>query len=681
MNELMHFDDCHEIHPLPGPECQPGVTFNRRENIAEFCLWAPGAETVKIVLSREDTPDSTGTHDAPLFSQSMEYDKDSGLWTAQLPADKCIHLYYEYEIFREGKLRSCLDPYAQAVGLNRFRSRRIVPKLRGLILDPDVFSEPVPLAEGTVFPCDAVIYELHIRDFTINHSGKAKPGTFAACRERVPYLKSLGVTHVQIMPVLKTAFLDESTQSFNAVEDGEYNYNWGYDPHSFFALNNWYSENPEDPCLAIYELRDLIKDFHAAGLRVILDVVYNHMADASILEDIVPGYYFRKDYGGGFRSDSRCGNDLASARYMTRKLICDSVAYLAKNFGVDGFRFDLMGLLDAETVLAAKAAAEKASGRSDLFFLGEGWRMYTGPHNLRMMDQDYMQFTDEVAVFNDELRDLLKSGGAREAGRGFATGAEVDIDALVQNLLGNPGNYFKVMSPRNLVQYAAAHDGLTLHDSIAHNCQLDESHSSDVMEIDRRICLVNFLLLCSQGSVMLHSGQEFGRSKMYSENYDEQSSECTVIGKYIANSYISGDLINGLPLELDNRQKKLLNYCSGLIQARKKLSVMRLASSRVIEKRSCQLQSQHKMLLAFALRENETVYLVCANAGSETVQLDIPKEILGCSVANKTAAVLIDRNAVDLAGIAAPTGISFNSTGLILQGLSWALLYLKDAAD
>ncbi|GAB6089697.1 hypothetical protein JCM12856_12900 [Spirochaeta dissipatitropha] len=677
----MHFDDCHEIHPLPGPDWKPGVSFNNSENIAEFSIWAPGADDVHLVMFREDISDISGRHDVQLLSQAMEYDPGSGLWSTKLTAEKCLDLFYEYHIVRDGRLRKSLDPYARAVGLNRVSNREFLPKLRGLVLDSSVFADPVPLAEGTVFPCDAVIYELHIRDFTINHKGIAKPGTFAACIERIPYLKSLGITHVQIMPVLKTAFLDESRQSFDNASTGECNYNWGYDPHSFFALNNWYSENPEDPCLVILELRNLVRELHAAGLRVILDVVYNHMADASILEDIVPGYYFRRDYGGAFRSDSQCGNDLASARYMVRKLVCDSVTYLTKTFGIDGFRFDLMGLLDADTVLSAKAAAEKASGRSDLFFYGEGWRMYSGPHNLRMMDQDYMQFTDEVAVFNDELRDLLKSGGAREVGRGFATEAEVDIAALVQNMLGNPVKYFQVMSPRNLVQYAAAHDGMTLHDSIAYNCQLDDSRSTDIREIDRRICLVNFLLLCSQGIVMLHSGQEFGRSKSNSDRTDEPDSDWAIIGKYIANSYNSSDLINGLPAELDSRQEKLLNYCSSLIHARRNLSVLRLASSRVIEKRSCQLQSQHKMFLAFALRENASIYLVCANAGSDEVQLDIPEELLGCSMKGISVSVIVDRDFVNLAGIAVPAGITVKKRKLILQGLSWALLLLVDETD
>ena len=220
--------------------------------------------------------------------------------------------------------------------------------------------------------------------------------------EKIPYLKSLGITHVQLMPVLNFYFTDETKTAYegSGTVSGN-NYNWGYDPHNYFTPEGWYSSNAADPYARVAELRTLINELHKAGLGVLLDVVYNHMGSVSFLDDVVPGYFFRTNAQGKLTSASGCGNDVATERVMARKLIVDSLAYWTREYKVDGFRFDLMGLMDTETVLSGYAAAKAIN--PDTLFEGEGWKMYNGPAGTSGMDQKYMTKTDSIAVFNDEI--------------------------------------------------------------------------------------------------------------------------------------------------------------------------------------------------------------------------------------------------------------------------------------
>lgn len=670
MNEITMslFDESREPYPLPSAEFSLGMQFDPQSRGATFRLWAPEASEVALNLY------SFGEQ-APRETLPMILDSSTGVWSSRGVVADCEGLSYDYLVTRGTHRVHCLDPYASAMEPTRIGSgRSIISSGRGVVYNPEGFASPVPPAGHSVTPSDAVIYEVHVRDFTIGLEGlAAKPGTFAAFRERIPYLQELGVTHVQLLPVFKAAFLDELKQDFEHTgRTHDNNYNWCYDPQNYFSINGWLSSNPNDPLAPIRELRELVAALHEAGILVILDVVYNHMADTRFLEDIVPEYFFRREIDGRYSSNSGCGNDIASSRFMARKLIIESLQSAASTFGVDGFRFDLMGLIDSETILQAKSRVECRTGRNDLLFLGEGWRMYNGPGGTVAMDQDYMMHTDEVAVFSDEIRDLLKAGGMEEEGTGFITNRQIDLELLYHNLLGDPRQYFRALGPFNIVNYIAAHDGLTLHDALAHNAGLDPHTPEQREELRRRILLGNFLLLTSQGIIFLHAGQERGRSKHV------PSHQYKCIGTYVRDSYNSDDMVNAFPWKADSWQTGLMAYTQGLIRLRTAESAFRMGDTGEIERRSQRIPADSAMAIGYALRADDAcVLLVLANAGREPVSFDIPSEVLGIPAEHTEKRVLADSQRVDARGIQQPQNMLLAASAVTLDPLSWALVQLQ----
>lgn len=440
---------------------------------------------------------------------------------------------------------------------------------------------------------DVIIYEISVRDFTISQDAStiSVGGTFDAFAEKLDYLVDLGVTHVQLLPVLNFINIDETNIAYQDEKKlCNANYNWGYDPYNYFALSGFFGCNAHDPYERIRALRALVDCAHAKGLRVILDVVYNHQGSAHFLEQIESGYFFRTQKDASFTNNSGCGNDLATERAFVQKLIVDSVAHLVKVYQIDGLRFDLMGLIDVETIQKAYA---RANAERDVLFIGEGWKMYNGKKGTRGMDQNFMCETENVAVFNDELRDLVKAGGFTEQKKAFITGGDVDTKALFYNLTGRPFERYRVINPCNNVQYLACHDGLTLHDNIALNCgfakvdgvanfgvaQIDNLANFDatlqehqLKELYRRIKLGNFLVLTAQGIAFLHGGQEYGRTKPSFNLANE------AIGQFVKNSYRSADCTNAFLWTRTNVQKDLYAYTKSLINFRRKTRMFRLGS-------------------------------------------------------------------------------------------------------
>ena len=337
-------------------------------------------------------------------------------------------------------------------------------------------------------------YEDHVRDFTsdkaISAELKHQFGTFAAFAERLDYLKDLGVTHIQLLPVLSYYFVNEmqNGKRLDAHASSNSNYNWGYDPQNYFSLTGMYSEKPSDPAKRIEEFKNLVSAIHAHGMDVILDVVYNHTAKTAIFEDLEPNYYHFMDADGTPRS-SFGGGRLGTTHYMSRRVLVDSIAYLTKEYKVDGFRFDTMGYHDAESIEKDYHAARALN--PNLIMLGEGWVTYAGDENspIQPADQSWMKNTDTVAVFSDDIRNILKSGYPNEGTPAFITGGKRDINKVFDNIKAQPTN-FEADSPGDVVQYIAAHDNLTLFDIIAQSInqsiKKDLSKPENNTEIHRR---------------------------------------------------------------------------------------------------------------------------------------------------------------------------------------------------
>ncbi len=665
---MFSFDELYEPYPIPAEDLKLGCSYSSSTDSADFRIWAPDADRVTLQFF---SPGNTQIES----SQPLMYISGSGVWQTNTPVKDCLGKAYTFLVTRHGHAHECLDPYAKAMEPTRVKPDRVLHSSgRGIVIDHAAVkaAQPVRTLERSIDHAQAIIYEIHVRDFTIGAGTAAKPGTLAAFRERIPYLQELGITHVQLLPVLKTAFIDELMQDYeHSGRTHGNNYNWGYDPQNYFAINGWLTQDPLNPAAGIRELRALVDALHAAGIGVILDVVYNHMGDARFLEDILPGYYFRRGLDGKLTNNSGCGNDLATCRKMTRRLITDSLVYLAETFGVDGFRFDLMGLIDSETILCAKEHVQRAVRRNDLLFYGEGWRMYNGPESTRAMDQDFMGDTDEVAVFNDEFRDLIKAGGLAEEGNGFVTNLPIDTKLLYHNLMGDPRQNFRAISPRNSVNYIAAHDGLTLRDSIAHNASLDPHIPAERDSLRRRILMANFLLLTSQGIVFLHAGQERGRSK----HVPCHQEKC--IGNYVRDSYNSDDRVNEFVWNLDEFCSELLRYTKALIALRRSLPVFAIGDCEQLNTRSLFLPGDSAHALGYALRDESGVYLLLANAGGVPATVEFTADLCSWILPDMHRTVLADAYRVEPNGVSRPEGLLLLSNAATLEPLSWAMVKLS----
>ena len=613
-------------------------------------LWAPAAS--KVILNLY-----TGQSDSTPASTVNMIRGDKGVWSA---AGVSSGSYYDFTVTNAGVAKNVLDPYAKAMA--SFDSTTEDGAGRGFLYDSSkmgsVATGPVTLTQRE----DAVIYEVSVRDFTISpDSGVTSPGTYAGFKEKLDYLKTLGVTHIELLPVLNFYYGDESSRTYEGVSGSKgtasgNNYNWGYDPHNYFTPEGWYSSDSSDPYARITELKSLINAAHADGMGIILDVVYNHMAKASLLNDIVPDYYFRETSSGSLTSNSGCGNDTATEHAMMAKLLEDSVEYWTKEYKVDGFRFDLMGLLDADAVETAYSKPKAVN--SSVLFIGEGWNYSVS--NVTLMNQKYMTSTDDCAVFNDNIRDLCKQGGMSE-GTGFISGAySTDITRLYNNIIGatdktSDGDTYTADDPGDNVQYLVCHDGLTLHDSIAYNM-----NTINEAKISPRVKIGNFICLTSQGIAFLHAGQERGRTK---PKY-QATTECK--GSYISNSYDSSDSINQIVWTLDATYQNIQAYTQGLIALRKKESVFRLGTASAVSAAAAQITTGNTQVMAYSLKDGSSTWLIFMNAS--TSKTTISTGVTGSYV------VYVDGSTAGTTGVSSPSGVSYSGSDVTLDPLTCAVI-------
>ncbi len=499
-----------------GPDL--GLTFDPRTGQGTLRVWAPTADALRLRLYATSAGGAaTATHE---LTRST-----SGTWVATLPAGTTG--FYTVQATIKGRaMAEVADPYAHAVGVNGHRGAWLDPAPAA---PPDWADDrrPRPLN-----PTDIVVGEVSVRDLSSDpRSGIVHKGQYLGLTETgtagpqgmstgLQHLLELGITHVHLLPVNDFAAIDESLPAAPG------RYSWGYDPLNYFVPEGSYATNALDPAVRILEFRRLVQALHQGGLAVVVDVVFNHVADAgtSAFEQLVPGYYFRHNADGTLSNATACGNEIASERPMVRKLIVDATSHWARAYHVDGFRFDLMGVLDIETMRAVRVALDQQNHR--IFIYGEGWAAGPSPlpEALRAVKANLPRL-NRVAAFGDELRDGTKGHYAHQAEAGFVGGqpgleesVKFGIVAATQHpqLDYQKVNYSKApwaSQPGQALNYVACHDDRTLWDKLR-----VANPTASEEELIRMDALCNTIVFTSQGVPFLPIGDDFLRTKKGSSN-------------------------------------------------------------------------------------------------------------------------------------------------------------------
>jgi pullulanase len=575
-----------------GPDL--GLTFDRAGR-GTLRVWAPTAEALRLRLYAAGTGSpATATHE---LGRST-----NGTWTLALPAGTTGFYTVQATIGGKAMAEVC-EPYARAVGVNGRRAAWLDPATAA----PTGWADDLRPKPGT--PTDRVVGEVSVRDLSIaptsgiQHKGKylglTEEGTTgpSGVRTGLGHLLELGITHVHLLPTYDFAAIDES------LPPSPTRYSWGYDPVNYFVPEGSYATDALDPVVRIREYKQLVQTLHDHQLRVISDVVFNHVADAgtSAFEQLVPGYYFRHNPDGSYSNATACGNEVASERPMVRKLIVDCVSYWARQYHVDGFRFDLMGVLDLETMRAVRVALDQQD--HSIFVYGEGWA--AGPSPLPEAQRAVkanMGKLPRIAAFGDELRDGVKGHYARQAEGGFAgghPGLEESVKFGIVAATQHPQlDYTKVNSsktpwanqPGQAINYVSCHDDRLLWDklAVAHPTLSEQ----ELIKLD---VLSNTIVFTSQGIPFLPIGDEFLRTK-----------------KGASNSYNLPDSINQLDWARKAKYQQVFTFYRQLLALRKAHPAFRLPSQELI--------AQHLKFLP-GLPAGTIGYQLVEHAGGDTWQI------------------------------------------------------------
>lgn len=667
---------------------------------ATLKVWAPEAQMVSVILYHKEDQYEVLAEDLP-----ME-EKEQGVWEITLDEGNTgLHnlqgYFYHYVVERGGERNIVLDPYAQSMAAWNHDPQdpeKAYPVGKAAIVNPSAIGPELDFAqiEGYEAREDAIIYEVHVRDFTsdpeIEGALHAQFGTFSAFKEKLDYIADLGVTHIQLLPVMSYYFGDELANHERILEYSSTGntYNWGYDPHGYFSLSGMYSENPGDPELRIEEFKGLIAAIHDQGMGVILDVVYNHTARVHIFEDIVPGYYHFMDIDGTPRT-SFGGGRLATTRHMARRILVDSITYWVDEFKVDGFRFDMMGDHDAETIEIAYEKAKELN--PNILMIGEGWRTFVGDEvgeDIQPADQDWMAYTSSVGVFSDEIRNELKSGFGHEGEPRFLTGGPRSVEQIFSNIKAQPYN-FVTTDPGDVVTYVAAHDNLTLHDVIAVSIQKDPDLFPE--EIHQRIRLANAMVLTAQGTAFLHAGQEFGRTKQfraetpvqpYKSHYGvDAEGEPFLYPYFIHDSYDSSDSINAIDWAkaTDTEQYPLHNetreYTQGLIELRRSTNAFRLKTLEEVQEYVTMIQApeiqEEDVVIGFRAQSTDGTgtYYVFINADARERTFTLNKDL-------SQGTVLVDANEAGTDEVQERKGFTLTEEYITMDPLTAVIISLQE---
>lgn len=537
----------------------------------QFRLWAPTAEKVEVILYRSTAEDASVDRVIPMV-RGDHYDPDNhqenthGVWELSLSGDLNYYAYCYRVYYRKRTFADTRDPYARAVTANGRRSIIINPEL----MSPKGFS----VKHGSDAhwrlenPNQAVITEMHIRDFTKSatsgvreenrgkYLGAIETGTTNRFGDKTgfDYLRDLGTSYIQLQPVF------DHHQTFDA--NGDYAYNWGYDPENYNVPEASFCSNPHEPLSRIYELKALIQAYHDAGIGVIMDVVYNHTYSNvdSALQLTVPDYYYRMNPDGTFQNGTGVGNETASEKEMFRKYMLDSLRYWIEEYNIDGFRFDLMGIHDVATMNAIRQMVDSIDPRILLY--GEGWDMGLGLMPEDKAKKDNAHQMPGIGFFNDNQRDAVK--GAEVYGtltQGFVSGAATE-DIVAKTILGSD-ELVDYLAPNQVVNYVEAHDNYNLNDL------LWTLNPKDTPQMHiRRVELANTLNLLSQGMCFMQLGQEFLRTKRVATG--EGGTLTSKDLHYAMNSYNAPDTVNQIDWDLVTYHKETIAFVRKLIALKTK---------------------------------------------------------------------------------------------------------------
>ncbi len=583
-----------------------GATYTKDKT--SFRVWAPTADLVFLNLY------SGGTAGVSDLIEQIEMKPDvNGTWVAEKSGD-LNGTYYTYRVEIGGKANEACDPYARTTGLNG--KRAMVIDLSST--NPEGWEQDSDPNAGKNYT-DAVIYELHVRDLSTSpDSGITNKGKFLGLTETgtkspsgvatgLDHIKELGVTHVHLLPVY----------DFGSVDEGNIyaeQFNWGYDPVNYNVPEGSYSTDPSRGEVRVKEMKQMVQAMHQNGISVIMDVVYNHVQSAGdfCFNQIVPNYFTRISEDGTYSNGSGCGNDTATERSMVRKYIVDSVKYWADEYHIDGFRFDLVGLLGTDVV--NEIVEEVHKDHPNVIFYGEGWTMSTNvtKPSYTLATQVNSTQTPGFAYFSDTIRDLLK-GSVFNQETGFVSGASGLEATLEKCFMGLSPDW--CTTPSQSVNYASCHDNMTLIDRIT--VSTPNANRADQIKMNN---LAAAIYMTSEGIPFMQAGEEMLRTKVKSD------------GSFDSNSYSSGDKINQLRWEdlANDEYKQVFDYYKGLIAFRKAHGALRLTDAASVRSNVIPAKGMSSNVVAFRINggvngETAEALFVIFNANNEAVEVELPE--------------------------------------------------------
>ena len=600
-----------------------------------FKVWAPKATEVKLRLY------TAGLGGVPTETLNM-HKGEQGTWQISVKRD-IKNAYYTFQILQDGNwLLERPDIYAKAVGVNG---------LRGMVVDlkatnPTNWDHDVKPVQKNF--TDIILYELHMRDISVDpNSGILNKGKFLGLAEEgtkskeglatgLSHIKELGVTHVHLLPSFDFNTVDETKPLDNQ-------YNWGYDPQNYNVPEGSYASNAYDGNVRIKEFKQMVQTLHKNGLRVILDVVYNHTSDTkeSNFNQFAPGYFYRHNADGSYANGTGCGNEVASEREMVRKFILESVVYWVKEYHLDGFRFDLMGVHDIATMNLISNTLHDID--PTIFIYGEGWTAGNSP--LAEADRATkvnVTKLNQIAVFGDDLRDGLKGGWSNVKERGFVSGVVENAESIKFGIVASTPhpqvdytkvNYSKApwaKQPYQTITYVSCHDDNTLFDRLKIANPI--ASEADLIKMDK---LANAIVLTSQGVAFLHSGAEILRTK-----------------QGIANSFKSPDSINQIDWSRKLKYKAVFDYYKGLVSLRKNHPAFRLPTAEMITKNLKFIDTGNPGLVAYQISNNANgdswkniLVLLNGNQATKTIVLPFGSWtlVVGDSIINEQSTQKVEK--------------------------------------
>ncbi|WP_423130331.1 type I pullulanase [Gaoshiqia sp. Z1-71] len=580
------------------------------EQGAKIKIWAPTALEIEFLVYRQ-------SHGGNPVRKEQLIPGENGCWSIELQG-RLSGLYYTFRVNDGEWLNETPGIDARAVGVNGKRGLFFRPEET----NPSGWENDRPVSLGN--PVDTILYELHVRDFSIAaNSGMEHKGKFQAFTEKgtkspdglctgIDHLKELGITHVHLLPVADFFSVDE-------LHPDE-KYNWGYDPLNYNTPEGSYALNPDD-LSRITGFKQLVMALHESGIGVVMDVVYNHTGYTrrSWFNQTVPGYYYRQNPNGTFSNATGCGNEIASERAMVRKFIIDSICYWANEYHIDGFRFDLMGVMDSETMNAVRLALDQL--RPGILLYGEGWTADSSP-----MPEQYravkanVASLDRIACFNDDFRDALKGNNFDGKQTGFVSGKTLNEEAVkfgVAAACYHPQIVYSYVEsssfawadqPGQCVNYVSCHDNYTLFDKL----MLSRPDAEPEL-IVRMQKLAGALVLTSQGIPFLHAGVEFCRTKS---------------GQH--NSYKSPDRVNQLDWSRKKEFQDVFLYYQRLIHLRKRVPAFRLRSASAIRRHLKFSLAYQPGVVSYIIEDCpgetswKTIQLVF-NASEKPISIELPR--------------------------------------------------------